>query len=110
MTHIHIILACSDVNIQMKTFGLKKSVSQLGLYVGCRTRQQWIVWWGYYNYKIINHVTLSEPACIVYLQRAAGDHDEEALKLTRGILSNNPDELTLWNYRKDVFLKLKESR
>lgn len=38
----------------------------------------------------------------LYSQRAAGDHDEEALKLTRDILQQNPDIATLWNYRREI--------
>ena len=48
--------------------------------------------------------------CALCEQRGAGEYDEEALKLTRGVLSSNPDELTLWNYRKDIFLKMRQSR
>ena len=45
---------------------------------------------------------LSFPSILFFLQRAAGELDEEALRLTREVLSQNPDITTLWNYRKEI--------
>jgi geranylgeranyl transferase type-2 subunit alpha len=42
------------------------------------------------------------------LQRKNNEHDEEALQLTEQLLSSNPDFGSLWNFRRETFLKLKE--
>uniref|UniRef100_A0A8C2HA28 Geranylgeranyl transferase type-2 subunit alpha n=1 Tax=Cyprinus carpio TaxID=7962 RepID=A0A8C2HA28_CYPCA len=46
----------------------------------------------------------------VLKKRSAGEHDEEALQLTRQLLSSNPDFATLWNYRREVLLHLETLR
>ncbi|XP_026097300.1 geranylgeranyl transferase type-2 subunit alpha [Carassius auratus] len=46
----------------------------------------------------------------VLKKRSAGEHDEEALQLTRQLLSSNPDFASLWNYRREVLLQLETSR
>ncbi|KAF6026118.1 RABGGTA [Bugula neritina] len=45
----------------------------------------------------------------IFAKRAAGEYDVEALKLTSGVLSKNPDVYTLWNYRKEIFNFLQKS-
>lgn len=42
-------------------------------------------------------------------KRANKEYDDEALAITREVLLNNPDIVTLWNYRREIFLlRLKE--
>lgn len=36
------------------------------------------------------------------LQRSLGERDDEALKLTREVLSQNPEITTFWNYRREI--------
>ena len=42
------------------------------------------------------------PPILPLTQRAANELDEEALKLTREVLVENPDIATMWNYRREI--------
>ncbi|XP_018495195.1 geranylgeranyl transferase type-2 subunit alpha [Galendromus occidentalis] len=44
---------------------------------------------------------------LIYKKRTAGELDDELLNYTAGILMNNPDDSTLWNIRREIFLKMK---
>jgi len=57
----------------------------------------------------VDKSVLSFYLYFVVTQRAAGEYDVEALKLTSGVLSKNPDVYTLWNYRKEIFNFLQKS-
>ena len=50
----------------------------------------------------------SHSSSPVFAQRLAGELDEEALTLTESVLRPNPEILTLWNYRREVFIKREE--
>ena len=43
------------------------------------------------------------------MQRSAGDLDDEALKLTKDVLSENPEISTLWSYRRETLEEKKKS-
>ncbi|XP_056019962.1 geranylgeranyl transferase type-2 subunit alpha-like [Ostrea edulis] len=45
-----------------------------------------------------------------FKKRLNGEFDEEGLKLTGDILSVNPDFYSLWNYRKEIFLFMKDNK
>lgn len=45
-----------------------------------------------------------------FKKRLNGEFDEEGLKLTGEILSVNPDFYSLWNYRKEIFLFMKDNK
>ncbi|XP_061192641.1 geranylgeranyl transferase type-2 subunit alpha-like [Saccostrea echinata] len=45
-----------------------------------------------------------------FKKRLNGEFDEEGLKITGEILSVNPDFYSLWNYRKEIFLFMKENK
>ena len=45
-----------------------------------------------------------------FLQRKNGDMDKESLSLSEQVLSANPDYLTLWNFRREIFLHMKEEK
>ena len=49
--------------------------------------------------------------CIVapLMQRSAGDLDDEALKLTKDVLSLNPEISTFWSYRREILEEKKKS-
>ena len=36
--------------------------------------------------------------------------DKESLSLSEQVLSANPDYLTLWNFRREIFLHMKEEK
>jgi hypothetical protein len=42
-------------------------------------------------------------------QRKSGELDDEILKMTGKVLTENPDISTLWNIRKETILKIKET-
>ncbi|XP_052816864.1 geranylgeranyl transferase type-2 subunit alpha-like [Mya arenaria] len=46
----------------------------------------------------------------IFEKRKNGEYDEEGLKLTGDILAMNSDFSTLWNYRKEIFLHMKDNR
>lgn len=46
----------------------------------------------------------------VFEHRLRDDHDELALKSSEGLLRANPDIVTLWNYRKEILLRLIPSK
>lgn len=43
-----------------------------------------------------------DSVCDGSMQRSIGDRDDEALQLTRDVLSQNPEITTLWNYRREI--------
>lgn len=43
-------------------------------------------------------------------QRKAGELDDEILRITAQVLTENPDISTLWNIRKETILKIKEEK
>ena len=45
-----------------------------------------------------------------YFQRVNKEYDEEGLKITGEILALNPDFSSLWNYRKEILLQLKDQK
>ncbi|XP_029188106.2 geranylgeranyl transferase type-2 subunit alpha-like isoform X3 [Acropora millepora] len=44
----------------------------------------------------------------IHEKRKNGDMDKESLSLSEQVLSANPDYLTLWNFRREIFLHMKE--
>lgn len=46
----------------------------------------------------------------VFGRRFRNEYDELALKSCEGLLRANPDIVTLWNYRKEILLRLKPSK
>ncbi|KAK2550991.1 Geranylgeranyl transferase type-2 subunit alpha [Acropora cervicornis] len=44
----------------------------------------------------------------IHEKRKNGDMDKESLSLSEQVLSANPDYLTLWNLRREIFLRMKE--
>ncbi|GFT00358.1 geranylgeranyl transferase type-2 subunit alpha [Nephila pilipes] len=46
----------------------------------------------------------------IFAKREAEEHDEEGLELTARILEKNPDFYTLWNYRREILLSLKDTK
>ena len=55
-------------------------------------------------------LSLSLSYCCSFAQRAAGELDEEALKVTEQLLGANPDFSTMWNLRRETFVKMKEDK
>ena len=47
---------------------------------------------------------------VFFLQRKNKEFDDELMSLTEKLLGSNPDFNTVWNIRKDIFLKFKEER
>lgn len=43
----------------------------------------------------------------IFEKRKAGIYDQEVLNLSANLLNGNPDIITLWNYRREIFLILK---
>ena len=58
---------------------------------------------------LLNHCSWS-GFLLVGSKREDGELDDEALDLTDQLLSANPDFYTLWNFRREVFLELTQSR
>lgn len=50
----------------------------------------------------------SETTNRIHEKRKNGDMDKESLSLSEQVLSANPDYLTLWNFRREIFLHMKE--
>lgn len=46
----------------------------------------------------------------VFERRSRSEYDDLALKSSEGLLRANPDIVTLWNYRKEILLRLKPSK
>jgi geranylgeranyl transferase type-2 subunit alpha len=46
-----------------------------------------------------------EATSKIYLKRSLGEYDDKSLKLTEAVLRPNPEILTLWNYRREIFQK-----
>ncbi|GFU27923.1 geranylgeranyl transferase type-2 subunit alpha [Trichonephila clavipes] len=46
----------------------------------------------------------------VFAKREAKEYDDEGLELTARILEKNPDFYTLWNYRREILLSLKDTK
>lgn len=46
----------------------------------------------------------------VFEHRSRDDHDDLALKSSEGLLRSNPDIVTLWNYRKEILLRMSPSK
>lgn len=46
----------------------------------------------------------------VFERRSRSEYDDLALKSSEGLLRANPDIITLWNYRKEILLRLKPSK
>lgn len=44
----------------------------------------------------------------IFEKRASNEFDSEMMSLTASVLQRNPDISTLWNIRREYFLKLKE--
>lgn len=49
----------------------------------------------------------SETMRLILEKRAAGVYDPDSLNLTAGLLTENPDIITLWNYRREILLEMK---
>lgn len=43
-------------------------------------------------------------------QRKNGEMDQESLSLTEQVLAANPDFSTLWNFRREIFLHMKDEK
>ena len=43
-------------------------------------------------------------------QRKNGEMDQESLSLTEQVLATNPDFSTLWNFRREIFLHMKDEK
>lgn len=43
-------------------------------------------------------------------QRKNGEMDKESLSLTEQVLAANPDFSTLWNFRREIFLHMKDEK
>ena len=43
-------------------------------------------------------------------QRKNGELDQESLSLTEQVLATNPDFSTLWNFRREIFLHMKDEK
>lgn len=43
-------------------------------------------------------------------QRKNGEMDQESLSLTEQVLAANPDFSTLWNFRREIFLHMKDDK
>lgn len=43
-------------------------------------------------------------------QRKNGEMDQESLSLTEQVLAANPDFSTLWNFRRETFLHMKDEK
>lgn len=43
-------------------------------------------------------------------QRKNGEMDKESLFLTEQVLAANPDFSTLWNFRREIFLHMKDEK
>ena len=43
-------------------------------------------------------------------QRKNGEMDQESLSLTEQVLVANPDFSTLWNFRREIFLLMKDEK
>ena len=43
-------------------------------------------------------------------QRKNGELDQESLSLTEQVLAANPDFSTLWNFRREIFLHMKDEK
>ena len=43
-------------------------------------------------------------------QRKNGEMDQESLSLTEQVLAANPDFSTLWNFRREIFLRMKDEK
>ncbi|XP_015756358.1 PREDICTED: geranylgeranyl transferase type-2 subunit alpha-like [Acropora digitifera] len=52
----------------------------------------------------------SETTNRIHEKRKNGDMDKESLSLSEQVLSANPDYLTLWNFRREIFLHMKEEK
>ncbi|XP_046450899.1 geranylgeranyl transferase type-2 subunit alpha-like [Daphnia pulex] len=46
---------------------------------------------------------------LIFSKRKSGELDDEILKMTGQVLTENPDISTLWNIRKETILKIKET-
>lgn len=49
-----------------------------------------------------------ETMVAILEKRSSGVHDQEGLNLTANLLVQNPDVITLWNYRREIFLQMKK--
>ena len=52
----------------------------------------------------LQHLIITPPT-----QRSAGELDNEALKLTRDVLSQNPEISTFWSYRREILEEKEKS-
>lgn len=43
-------------------------------------------------------------------QRKNGELDKESLSLSEQVLGANPDFSTLWNFRREIFLQMKDEK
>ena len=81
--------------------------------------QKFVIWPYHFGPKNENecNVTIDFEAILLlvldyllFLQRKNKEYDEESLKLTGEILAMNSDFATLWNYRKEIFLHMTDTR